>query len=98
MLRRSFRQNSEPAGAAEQEKAIRLRSFKGDEWHNISIEEKTCDCPNFGMKAGGCEHLTALGIHRLKPFTPTTHPTFSQALSALLSPFDCEELKMRCIG
>ncbi len=27
---------------------------------------------------------SALGIHRLKPFTPTTHPTYSQALSGLV--------------
>ena len=77
MLHASFRRNS-------QTKTIRLRSFKGDDWYNISIEEKTCDCPSFDSRANGCEHLTALGIHRLRPFTPTTHPTFSQALSALV--------------
>ena len=84
MPRTSFRHNSEPAGKLEQPKNVRLRSFSGDHWYNISIEQKTCDCPNLATKVTGCEHLTALGIHRLKPFTPTTHPTFSQALSALV--------------
>jgi hypothetical protein len=62
----------------------RFRSFSGDDWYTISIHQKTCDCPNFQTKADGCEHLTALGIHRLRPFAPTTHPTFSQTLSGLV--------------
>jgi len=65
-------------------KIIRIRSFSGNDWYNISLDNKTCDCPNFQARANGCEHLAALGIHRLKPFTPKTHPTFSQALSALV--------------
>jgi hypothetical protein len=36
------------------------------------------------MKAGRCPHLDALGLYRLKPFTPSTHPTFSQVLSGLV--------------
>lgn len=36
------------------------------------------------MKAGRCPHLDALGLYNLKPFTPKTHPTFSQALSGLV--------------
>lgn len=64
-------------------KVIRLRSFAGDVWHHISLTEKTCDCPEFRSR-GRCPHLTALGIHLLKPFVPKTHPTFSQALSALV--------------
>jgi hypothetical protein len=83
MLHPSFQHQSETAGILEKAKNIRLRSFHGDEWYNIFLEEETCDCPKFD-KAKGCEHLTALGIHRLRPFTPTTHPTFSQALSALV--------------
>lgn len=63
--------------------SIRLKSFTGDQWYNISLTRKTCDCPSF-TRAGGCEHLSALGIRRLRTFTPTTHPTFSQALSALV--------------
>ena len=62
---------------------IRLKSFKGDGWYNISLDHKTCDCPEF-HQAARCEHLTALGIHRLRPFKPSTHPTFSQALSGLV--------------
>ena len=64
-------------------RTIRLRSFTGDQWYNISLDDKTCDCLGF-TPARGCEHLNALGIHRLRPFTPTTHPTFSQALSGLV--------------
>src|SRR5271157_6306123 len=62
---------------------IRLKSFQGDGWYNVSLDGKTCDCPDF-HNAERCEHLTALGIHRLKPFMPKTHPTFSQALSGLV--------------
>jgi hypothetical protein len=62
---------------------IRLRAFQGEAWYNISVRAKTCDCPEFRSSAG-CEHLTALGIHRLRPFIPKTHPTFSQALSGMV--------------
>jgi len=77
---------SEPKQATifPRQKIIRLRSFTGNDWYNISLDNKTCDCPNFQARANGCEHLAALGIHRLKPFKPKTHPTFSQALSALV--------------
>jgi hypothetical protein len=64
--------------------ALRFKSFRGDEWYTISLEDKTCDCEEFQAKAGRCEHLNALGIHRLRPFKPTSHPTFSQALSGLV--------------
>jgi len=64
-------------------RTIRFRSFRGDHWYNISLDDKTCDCLDF-TPARGCEHLNALGIHRLRSFTPTTHPTFSQALSGLV--------------
>jgi hypothetical protein len=63
-------------------RTFRLKSFTGDDWYEISIPNKTCTCPD--KNARGCEHLAALGIHRLKPFTPSAHPTFSQALSALV--------------
>src|ERR1039458_2335682 len=63
---------------------IRLKSFQGDGWHNISLDQRTCDGPDFHKNAGRCEHLSALGIHRLRPFLPKTHPTFSQALSGLV--------------
>ena len=62
---------------------IRLRSFTGDQWYSISLDDKTCDCLGF-TRERGCEHLNALGIHRLRPFSPTTRPTFSQALSGLV--------------
>ena len=71
--------------APKEHNIIRLASFCGerDAWYRISISDKTCDCPNFDTKKG-CEHLSAIGIHRLKPFIPKTHPTFGQALSALI--------------
>src|SRR5690242_17711212 len=77
MIQLSLLQQSSPPDA------IRLKAFQGDGWHSISPADKTCDCPDFNTKTG-CEHLAALGIHRLRPFTPTTHPTFSQALSGLV--------------
>ncbi len=64
-------------------KTIRLKSFGGDCWHTISVDYKTCDCEQFEL-GGRCDHLTALGIYHFKPFTPKTHPTYSQALSALV--------------
>jgi hypothetical protein len=76
---------------------IRLRSFKGNDWYKISTDQKTCDCPNF-LPKDGCEHLSAVGIHRLKPFTPTTHPTFSQALSGLVKSIRIRRVEMRSIG
>jgi hypothetical protein len=63
--------------------AIRLKSFTGDLWHNISVSNKTCDCEQFQI-SGRCDHLSALGLYRLRPFTPTVRPTFSQALSGLV--------------
>ena len=71
--------------ASEEHNTIRLGSFHGDRdpWFTISVSEKTCDCPHFSITRG-CPHLAAVGIHRIRPFTPTTHPTFSQALSGLV--------------
>lgn len=64
---------------------IRLKSFSidGDQWFTISLADKTCNCPEF-KTIGGCKHLTAVGLHRLKLFTPSTRPTYSQALSGLV--------------
>lgn len=64
--------------------STRMKSFRGDEWHTISPADKTCDCREFSDRGGNCEHLAALGLYRLRPFRPTSHPTFSQALSALV--------------
>ena len=61
MFDTSSRRNSERAGILEQPKSVCLRSFKGNDWYSISIDQKTCDCPNFDTKANGCEHLAALG-------------------------------------
>lgn len=63
---------------------ILLRSFANDVSHRISLDAKTCDCPGFQQTPGRCEHLNALGIYQLKSFQAKTHPTFSQALSALV--------------
>ncbi len=62
---------------------LRLKSFSGDCWHIIDLNKRTCDCREF-IRNGKCEHLTVLGVYPLKPFTPSTHPTFSQALSGLV--------------
>jgi hypothetical protein len=65
---------------------IRLKAFSNekDGFHTISLFDKTCDCSEFALKVGRCPHLDALGIFNPKPFTPKTHPTFSQALSGLV--------------
>jgi hypothetical protein len=69
---------------SDRQNTICLKSFTEDALYTVSLADKSCDCPNFQKNAGQCEHLSTLGIHRLKPFTPTAHPTFSQALSALV--------------
>lgn len=53
-------------GAPRRKNVIRLKSFTAERWHNISTDEKTCDCDEFLTRAGRCKHLDALGIHRLK--------------------------------
>jgi hypothetical protein len=63
---------------------IRFKAFKGDGWYNISLNDKACSCLEFKTTGGRCKHLAALGIYRVKPFVAKTHPTFSQALSALV--------------
>jgi hypothetical protein len=62
---------------------IQLKSFAGDRWHTISLDKKTCDCEQFQI-SGRCDHLSALGLYRPRPFTPSVRPTFSQALSGLV--------------
>jgi hypothetical protein len=63
---------------------LRLRGPGSTRWHNISIAQRTCDCAEFRQPSGHCSHLEALGIYPLRPFVAKTHPTFSQALSALV--------------
>ena len=72
-----------PATMRKRANKICLKSFTGDSWHTISFDKKECDCEEFQIN-GQCEHLNAFGIYRLRPFTPTVRPTFSQALSALV--------------
>jgi hypothetical protein len=71
---------------------IRLKAFDGDCWYKIDLHAKTCDCTSFRITER-CEHLDVLGIHRTKPFTPSTRPTFSQALSALV-----KSIRLRRVG
>jgi hypothetical protein len=73
-------------------KTIRLKSFGGDCWHTVSVDQKTCDCEQF-MINGRCDHLSALGLYHLRPFTPSVHPTFSQALSGLV-----KSIRIRRVG
>src|ERR1035438_228045 len=63
---------------------IRLKSFNGDGWYNIALDQRTCDCLDF-QRAKLCQHLNALGIYsQARSFVPKSHPTFSQALSGLV--------------
>ena len=63
---------------------VRLRSLTGPGWHQVDLENQTCDCAGFQSSGRNCQHLNALGIYHLKPFAPRSHPSFSQALSALI--------------
>jgi hypothetical protein len=62
-----------------------LKSFtpSGEQWYTISVLDKTCDCQTF-RTTRSCEHLTAVGLYRSKPFSPSSRPTYSQALSGLV--------------
>jgi hypothetical protein len=62
---------------------IRMKSFVGDRWHVISLNQKTCDCEQFQVDQR-CKHMSALGLYRTRSFTPPVRPTFSQALSGLV--------------
>jgi hypothetical protein len=64
--------------------AILLKSFSGESWYRISLGNRTCSCSQF-VTDHSCKHLNALGIYGApRPFVPKTHPTFSQALSAMV--------------
>jgi hypothetical protein len=64
---------------------IRLRSFTGDQWYGISLDNRTCTCAKFIKTHEVCKHLNALGIYgRQRPFVARSHPTFSQALSGMV--------------
>ena len=90
MTNHILRENS--AKPQYKESEIRLKSFAVNHWHMISLSQRTCDCQQF-LKGQSCEHLNALGIYRLRPFTPTVRPTFSQALSALV-----KSIRIRRVG
>jgi hypothetical protein len=65
---------------------IRLKSFEGRPLiYTVDRTARTCTCESF--QTGGehyCEHLEELGVYQQKQFTPSAHPTFSQALSGLI--------------
>jgi replication-associated recombination protein RarA len=64
---------------------IRLKSFSGDQWYEISLLDRTCKCAGFNATLVPCKHLNALGFYsRSRPFVSKTHPTFSQALSGMV--------------
>jgi hypothetical protein len=77
--------NSSVLGSVQANATILLKSFTGDQWYNISLDKRTCTCSHFITTLLPCRHLNALGIFGTpKPFFPKTHPTFSQALSAMV--------------
>jgi hypothetical protein len=78
--------SNSPTRASDKASAtILLKSFTGDQWYNISLDKRTCSCPQFVTTSLPCKHLNALGIFGTpKAFVARTHPTFSQALSALV--------------
>ena len=72
-------------GPTQQNTTIRLKSFTGDQWYSVSLDRRTCNCPQFAVTCQPCKHLNALGIYnKPRPFIARTHPTFSQALSGMV--------------
>jgi hypothetical protein len=72
------------SGTDQTNTTILLKSFGGESWYKISLDRQTCSCPQF-ITSQSCKHLNALGIYGTpRPFVGKTHPTFSQALSAMV--------------
>ena len=66
-------------------KTLQLKSFSTNNWYSVSLKQRTCTCAGFSANRKPCKHLNALGIYSVaRPFVPTTHPTFSQALSGIV--------------
>jgi hypothetical protein len=64
---------------------VRLKSFTSSAWYSISLERRICNCGYFHKTHKPCKHLNALGIYSVaRPFIPKSHPSYSQALSALV--------------
>jgi hypothetical protein len=75
---------SAESGSHRASTTILVRSFSGESWYKISLDKRTCSCPQF-IAARSCKHLNALGIYGPpRAFVAKTHPTFSQALSAMV--------------
>jgi hypothetical protein len=70
-----------PAASQQRASKIRLKSFTGDRWHTISVDKKVSDCEQFQI-GGRCDHLSAFGIYREKPFAQTIQPTNFHVLIA----------------
>lgn len=62
---------------------LRIKSFTRDVWYEVSVPLAVCSCPKF-QKTATCKHLDTLGIRSMKPFTPKTHPSYSQALAGVV--------------
>src|SRR5436190_22049642 len=75
---------SAESGSHHPNTTILLKSFSGESRYKISLDQRTCSCPQF-VAARCCKHLNALGIYGTpRPFVAKTHPTLSQALSAMV--------------
>jgi hypothetical protein len=72
------------ASKATERVLYRLQSFtKADAFYDVDPQAATCTCPAYEAN-GHCKHMEAVGVWAHKPFTPKTHPTFSQALCGLV--------------
>lgn len=63
---------------------IRMLSFSGNgAVYEVDRGNKSCTCPAF-IKEGYCKHLEHAGVYKVGNWKPSSHPTFSQALSGLV--------------
>src|SRR5215471_2399299 len=68
-----------------QPQVIQMKSFTGHNWYTVRPADCTCTCLEFNATGNPCKHLNAVGTYRIpRPFVSKAHPTFSQALSAVV--------------
>lgn len=62
---------------------LKVKSYSSDDVYTVNRAEKTCTCPSF-QKSQYCKHLELVYVYEDKNWYPKPHPSYSQALSALV--------------